>query len=182
MIDSFYIYSKATEMVKQTGTRNPMKIASEIGVMLRYSEELDKLLGLYTYRWKHRIILLNDKMEEIMARMVCAHELGHDALHRDIVAKGDGLKEFVLFNMKDTTEYEANAFATHLIIDDDDIYSMSKDKYDVVQIAKMLNVNINLVLIKLQELNKLGYDFRVPCEADSFFFRKPKTLTSNELN
>lgn len=66
MIDSFYIYSKATEMVKQTGTRNPMKIASEIGVMLRYSEELDKLLGLYTYRWKHRIILLNDKMEEIM--------------------------------------------------------------------------------------------------------------------
>ena len=158
MIDSFYIYSKATEMVKQTGTRNPMKIASEIGVMLRYSEELDKLLGLYTYRWKHRIILLNDKMEEIMARMVCAHELGHDALHRDI-AKGDGLKEFVLFNMKDTTEYEANAFATHLIIDDDDIYSMSKDKYDVVQIAKMLNVNINLVLIKLQELNKLGYDF-----------------------
>lgn len=182
MIDSFYIYSKATEMVKQTGTRNPMKIASEIGVMLRYSEELDKLLGLYTYRWKHRIILLNDKMEEIMARMVCAHELGHDALHRDIIAKGDGLKEFVLFNMKDTTEYEANAFATHLIIDDDDIYSMSKDKYDVVQIAKMLNVNINLVLIKLQELNKLGYDFRVPCEADSFFFRKPKTLTSNELN
>ena len=180
MIDSFYIYSKATEMVKQTGTRNPMKIASEIGVMLRYSDELDKLLGLYTYRWKHRIIL-NDKMEEIMARMVCAHELGHDALHRDI-AKGDGLKEFVLFNMKDTTEYEANAFAAHLIIDDDDIYSMSKDKYDVVQMAKMLNVNINLVLIKLQELNKLGYDFRVPCEADSFFFRKPQTLTSNELN
>ena len=169
MIDSFYIYSKATEMVKQTGTRNPMKIASEIGVMLRYSEELDKLLGLYTYRWKHRIILLNDKMEEIMARMVCAHELGHEALHRDI-AKGEGLKEFVLFNMKDTTEYEANAFAAHLIID------------DVVQMAKMLNVNINLVLIKLQELNKLGYDFRVPCEADSFFFRKPKTLTSNELN
>ena len=181
MIESFYIYSKATEMVKQTGTRNPMKIASEIGVMLRYSEELDKLLGLYTYRWKHRIILLNDKMEEIMARMVCAHELGHDALHRDI-AKGDGLKEFVLFNMKDTTEYEANAFAAHLIIDDDDIYSMSKDKYDVVQMAKMLNVNINLVLIKLQELNKLGCNFRVPCEADSFFFRKPKTLTSNELN
>ena len=50
----------------------------------RYSEELDKLLGIYTYRWKHRIILLNDKMDEIMAKMVCAHELGHDALHRDL--------------------------------------------------------------------------------------------------
>lgn len=181
MIDSLYIYSKATDIVKQTGTRNPIKISSDIGIMLRYSEELDKLLGLYTYRWKHRIILLNEKMDEIMARMVCAHELGHDALHRDL-AKGDGLKEFVIFNMKDTTEYEANAFAAHLLIDDDDIYSMCKEKYDVVQIAKLLNVNINLVLIKFQELNKLGCNFRVPCEADSFFFRKPKTLTSNELN
>lgn len=180
MINSFYIYSKATEIVKRTGTNDPMKKAPEIGVLLRHSEELDKLLGLYTYRWKHRIILLNDKMDEVMARMVCAHELGHDTLHRDL-AKGDGLKEFVLFNMKDTTEYEANAFAAHLLIDDDDIYSMSKERYDVVQMAKMLNVNINLVLIKLQELNKLGYDFRVPCEADSLFFRNPKTLTSNDL-
>ncbi|MGN0550628.1 MAG: hypothetical protein ACI4I4_02160 [Acutalibacteraceae bacterium] len=101
MINSFYIYSKATEIVKRTGTNNPMKIAPEIGVLLRHSEELDKLLGLYTYRWKHRIILLNDKMDEVMARMVCAHEL--------------------------------------------------------------------------------GYDFRVPCEADSLFFRNPKTLTSNDL-
>ena len=48
MIDSFFIYSKATDLVKQTGTNNPMKIASEIGVMLRYSDQLDKLLGLYT--------------------------------------------------------------------------------------------------------------------------------------
>ena len=138
MIDSFYIYSKATDIVKQTGTHNPMKIASEIGVMLRYTEELDKLLGLYTYRWKHRIILLNDKMDEIMAKMVCAHELGHDALHRDL-AKGEGLKEFVLFNMKDNTEYEANAFAAHTLIDDDEVYSLSREGYDVVQMAKQLS-------------------------------------------
>lgn len=180
MIDSFYIYSKATDIVKQTGTHNPMKIASETGVMLRYSEELDKLLGLYTYRWKHRIILLNDKMDEIMAKMVCAHELGHDALHRDL-AKGEGLKEFVLFNMKDNTEYEANAFAAHTLIDDDEVYSLSREGYDVVQMAKQLKVNINLILIKLQELNKIGYNFRVPREADSLFFRKPKILTSNDL-
>lgn len=181
MIDSFQIYSKATALVKQAGTNNPMNIAHEVGILLRYSEEFDKLLGLYTYRWKHRIIILNDKIEETVAKMVCAHELGHDALHRDL-AKGNGLKEFVLFNMKDTTEYEANAFAAHLLIDNDTIYSLSREKYDVAQIAKMLNLNINLVLIKLQELNKLGYDFKVPCEADSLFFRKPKTLINTDLS
>lgn len=180
MIDSFYIYSKANEIVKKSETRNPMRIASDLGILLRYSDGLDRLLGLYTYRWKHRIILLNDKMEDVMTKMVCAHELGHDALHRDL-AKGEGLKEFVLFNMKDNTEYEANAFAAHILIDDDDVYSLCKLNYDVVQMAKQLNVNINLMLIKLQELNKIGYDFRVPCEADSLFFRKPKALSSNDL-
>ena len=181
MIDSFYIYSKANEIVKQTDTRNPMQIASDTGIMLRYSDELDQLLGLYTYRWKHRIILLNDKMDDIMARMVCAHELGHDHLHRDL-AKGDGLKEFVLFNMKDNTEYEANAFAAHILLDDNDVYELSKENYDLEKKKKKLNVNVNLMLIKLIELNKIGHKFRVPCEADSYFFRKPKTLTSNEFN
>ena len=84
--------------------------------------------------------------------------------------------------MKDTTEYEANAFAAHLLIENDTIYSLSREKYDVAQIAKMLNLNINLVLIKLQELNKLGYDYKVPCEADSLFLRKPKKLINNDLS
>ena len=90
--------------------------------------------------------------------------------------------EFVLFNMKDNTEYEANAFAAHILLDDNDVYELSKENYDLVQMAKKLNVNVNLMLIKLIELNKIGHKFRVPCEADSYFFRKPKTLTSNEFN
>lgn len=180
MIDSFNIYSKATDIVKHTGTRNPIKIAQEIGVMVRTSSDLDKLLGLYIYILKHRVILLNDKLDEIMAKMVCAHELGHDTLHREF-AKSNGLKEYKLFGLKDTTELEANIFAAHLLIDNDSIFSLIKDGYDIAQIAKFLNVNTNLVLIKLQELNKFGYDFRLPCEADSCFLRNQKILTVNDI-
>lgn len=101
-----------------------------------------------------------------------AHELGHDQQHRNIAKAGKPLKEFSLFSMKDTTEYEANAFASHILLDNDEVYSLAKEGYDVVDIAKSQNTDINLMLIKMQEMNKLGYDFNIPYNPDSRFFRK----------
>lgn len=74
--------------------------------------------------------------------------------------------------MKDTTEYEANAFGSHLLLDNDKVYELAKQGYDVVQISAALGSDINLMLIKLQEMNKLGYDFNIPFTPDSKFFRK----------
>ena len=108
--------------------------------------------------------------------MVIAHELGHDSEHRELAKKStDGLKEFTLFQMKDNTEYEANAFASHILLDNDEVYQLAHEGYDVVQIAKLMNSDINLMLIKLQEMNKLGYNFNVPMNPDSRFFRKIHT-------
>lgn len=103
--------------------------------------------------------------------MVIAHELGHDALHRDKAKQG--MKEFTLFNIKDTTEYEANAFAAHILLDSDEVYHYAKMGYDVEQMSRTMGTNVNLMLIKLQEMNRLGYDdLRVPYDLDSKFFRK----------
>ena len=82
------------------------------------------------------------------------------------------MQEFILFHMKNTTEYEANAFASHLLLDNEEVYELAREGYDVVQIAQAMNSHINLVLIKLQEMNKLGYDLRVPVEPDGRFLRK----------
>ena len=38
--------------------------------------------------------------------------------------------EFVLFDMRTKHEYEANAFASHLIIDDDELIDLMKQDYD----------------------------------------------------
>ena len=45
----------------------------------------------------------------------------------------------------------------------------------MVQMANAMNSHINLMLIKLQEMNKLGYDLRVPIEPDGRFLRKIRT-------
>ena len=83
----------------------------------------------------------------------------------------EGLREFELFRMTSTTEYEANAFCAHILIDSNECFEYARNGYDVVTIAKLMNSEINLMLIKLQEMIRLGYDLRLPMEPRSDFFK-----------
>ena len=121
IIRSEEIYQKATSIVRSCGTRNTLKIARELGIYVDFIDDFDNLLGMYTYRHKERHILLNSKMEEMTMQMVCGHEIGHDIFHRDLAKGNNALPEFVLFDMRSKPEYEANAFAAHLRIDDDEL-------------------------------------------------------------
>lgn len=76
--------------------------------------------------------------------------------------------------MKDTTEYEANAFASHILLENDEVYTLAKQGYDVVTIAQMLGADINLMLIKLQEMNRLEYNINAPMQSDPYFFKRIK--------
>ena len=60
--------------------------------------------------------------------------------------------EFELFNITNSTEYEANLFAANLLLDQS-IESLIQDGFDVVQIARSLGTNVNLLLLKLQQMN-----------------------------
>mgnify|MGYP001040135445 FL=1 len=64
--------------------------------------------------------------------------------------------------MRTKHEYEANAFASHLIIDDDELIDLMKQDYDVVQLSAAMGTNINLMLIKLNELNRMGWQLNLP--------------------
>lgn len=159
---SEYIYEKASRIVSRCGTRDTLEIAEELGIYVDYIDGLDKLLGMYTYQNKERHILLNSNMDDILTGMVCGHEIGHDILHREYAKSSKHLPEFVLFDIRNRYEYEANAFAAHLMIDDDELADYVKDGYDVVQIAQMMNTNVNMMLIKLNEMNQLGWKLKLP--------------------
>jgi Zn-dependent peptidase ImmA (M78 family) len=170
LIDSNTIYKKANQFVQAHGTRNTLILAESSGIDIVYTENFTTLLGMYINRWKHRAMFLNSKMDEYLTQMVAGHEMGHDVFHRN-VAKGSGFQEFELFRMTNQTEYEANAFAAHILIDTDECMDYARNGYNVVQIAKSMNTEINLMLIKLQELNRLGYDLRLPMEPRSDFLK-----------
>ncbi len=170
MIDSVGIYKKANSLVQLHGTRDTLKLAKVTGIDVVSVDCFNDLLGMYAYRWKHRVMFLNNRMDEYLTQMVAGHEMGHDIYHREL-AKGQGLQEFELFRMQSRTEYEANAFASHVLIDTDECLELARNGYDVVSIAKCMNSEINLMLIKLQELNRLGYNLRLPIQPQSDFFK-----------
>lgn len=56
--------------------------------------------------------------------------------------------------------HEHNAFTSHLMLDSDEVYQMTRHGLDAAQIAVAKGIHLNLVLVKLLELHHLGYDLR----------------------
>lgn len=171
MIDSLKIYKKADRLSRRFGTSDPEEIAGALGIRIFTNLDTDLLLGMYLYKWRNRMIFLNGNLEEHIRRCVIAHELGHDQLHRRD-GKDSAMQEcYSLFKMNNRMEYEANAFASHLILDTGETLEEIRRGWSVDEIAQKAGVDINLVLIKAQELCALGCDLRIPQKASSSFLK-----------
>ena len=177
------IHRKATEIARNCATRDTVQIAKELGIYVHHIGGLDRLLGMYTYRQRERHILLNANMEQTTMQMVCAHEIGHDCLHRNLAKGADGLQEFTLFDLRSETEYEANAFCAHLLIDDDVLTGLMQQGYDLAQLACALEADVNLVLIKLNECNRMGWHLQLPYVPHADFLKniRPKGAETWEM-
>lgn len=157
-------------LVRRCGTRNPFQIAKELGINVLYCEDFGSLKGMYRVIKRNRFIFLNRDLDTKMLSIVCAHELGHDQLHRKL-AETNCLREFMLYDMTTRPEYEANIVASEILLDTNElleyIYSYH---YSAEQIAKAMNTDINLVALKIAHLAELGYDVR-PVDHRSDFLR-----------
>ena len=72
----------------------------------------------------------------------------------------DTLNKFLTIKDKHILLYEHNAFTSHLMLDSDEVYQMTKRGLDAAQIAVAKRIHLNLVMVKLLELHHLGYDLR----------------------
>ena len=157
------------DLVRRFGTRDPFTIAEGLGIHI-YEADFDRLKGMYRIIQRRRCIFINRRLDEPTAHMVCAHEIGHDRLHRDF-AKGDGLQEFTLYDTSVRTEYEANLVAAAILLSDEEVLSYVYEYgYDAEQIAHALSCDVNLVALKIQALREAGHPLREP-DHDSTFLK-----------
>jgi Predicted Zn peptidase len=169
-MQSGYLTQVGSSLVKKCDTRDPFRIAREIGIEVLFCEDFGRLKGMYRVIKRNRFILLNNNLSERMRRIVCAHELGHDQLHRDL-ARGSALQEFTLYDMSTRREYEANIVASEILLDNDELIEyIYRYQYSAEQIARQMNSDINLVALKIAHLNEIGYDLR-PIDHRSDFLR-----------
>ena len=139
-------------LVRRCGTRDPFEIARQLGVEVLFCPDFGSMKGMYRVIQRNRFIFLNDGLTPQMQRIVCAHELGHDQLHRNL-AKDGALREFMLYDMSTRPEYEANIVAAEILLDTDAVLDyVYRFGYTTEQIARAMETDINLVALKVAHL------------------------------
>lgn len=153
------VIDMADILIKRYDTRNPYDIAAELDITIQ-KRPFTEQLGVFTIVLHNKFIFIKDNLDPVLENIVLLHELGHAMLHSK-VQKKVMFQEFHLFNMKlNRLEYEANVFASQIALPDDEIIDYIHQGYDVQQVASAMNSDINLVALKVEILNRQGYEFR----------------------
>ena len=149
MIPSKDIIATVRKAIEKCGTRDPFEIAEMCHAEL-IIKELGSLKGFYKIINEVPFIFINKSLSASDARLVCAHELGHHALHKKFARVG--FEEFSLFCETSRREYEANLFAAELLIDEEALEEFIEYGYTKNQIAAAFGLDEKLVEMKLNSL------------------------------
>ena len=157
-------------LVKRCGTRDPFEIARQLGAEVLCCPDFGSMKGMYRVVKRNRFIFLNRDLTPQMQRIVCAHELGHDQLHRRLAANS-ALQEFMLYDMTAKPEYEANIVAAEILLDTDEVLDYVYNYgYTSEQIARAMDTDINLVALKVAHLAETNRGLH-PAEHRSDFLK-----------
>lgn len=158
-MDSAFIHQAANELVQNAGTRNIKQIARSCSLDISETSRIKDMLGLLSLYFDKPLILINSHLDKQTKQMVCGYALGHYLEHQ-LLMDLHTLNKFLTIKDKHILLYEHNAFTSHLMLDSDEVYQMTKCGLDAAQISAAKRIHLNLVLVKLLELHHLGYDLR----------------------
>lgn len=144
-----YIPELVNKLIKKFHTTNPFEIAEALNVKV-FFKDIGALKGYYCVLNRSRYIVINSEIPEEEQRVVCAHELGHDQLHRRLL-KCPAFMDSHVFDVSLKPEREANMFAASLLISDEDILENRELTTD--NIAHILGVDHNFVSLKIQTMH-----------------------------
>lgn len=150
-----WIYEKVQSLIRKYKTRDPNELIWFLNIKICPLENTKHLLGMYQVIQRNRFIFISTDVGR-QKNLILAHELGHDQLHRDQVINGVAFHENGLFVDNSKNELEANIFAAHLLIADEDIIPLLRGQIDDKTLSDELEVDINLVNLKISEMVKLG--------------------------
>lgn len=107
----------AAKLVKKHGTRDPFRIAEDLGFIVIRAPLVD-MRGFQQKAKRRKFIYINSNLDEQQQRLVCAHELGHHLMHRSMN------RIFMDQSTQIVTqrfENEAHLFSLQLLYSDDDL-------------------------------------------------------------
>ncbi len=152
------IIEAAEALLEKYGGSDVFETAENSGAKV-WQRNLGGLKGFYICENGSRYIVINEELDDTLKKVVCAHELGHDTLHRELSA--GGIRENTMFLDNNKTEREANLFAACVLISDGDILELANGGADISGISAQLRLPLEIVSYKLSAMNYKGYNFNV---------------------
>ena len=145
--------TRARSLVRQHNTRDPFVIAERLGIEVVFRNDFKRQKGAFKLILRQAFIFINANLSPYMQRMVCAHELGHAILHRNLGKSKMGLVEFEILDINSAAELEANLFAGELLLDEEELVEYVHNGWDLLSIARAMETNINLLLMRVNAYN-----------------------------
>lgn len=127
-------------------TNSPYEIAKALGIEI-HKCELGQIHGYYYKAYRIKQIYLNCNLESHQEKFVLYHELGHALIHPN--ANTPFLKANTYLSV-DKMEIEANAFAMHGLISDDDL--VEYQEYSIEQLSRMFGYHEELINLRIKVL------------------------------
>ena len=136
---------RVDRLVRQHTPRNPFDLVIGMNAILVH-DPLVGVRGFYQYFRRNNIIYIDEMLPDTEKSFVLAHELGHMLLHK---------KSNAIFmdtrTCLNTSRYEmeANTFAMHLLVSDEDIEKYRD--YTLEQLSRTLGYHQKLVGLRLKK-------------------------------
>lgn len=132
-------------------TSDPFELANALKISV-FFEELGTINGYYNKPLRMKQIHINDSLDQQDAKFTCAHELGHAILHP--TASTPFLRSKTMFSVA-KMEVEANAFAAHLLITDEEI--IENIDHTTEQFSRIIGYSENLIKLRLKTFELKNY-------------------------
>jgi len=141
-----FIKSKALELISLYGTRDPYELCECLCIEI-WERPLNKTKGLFYSSFGFDYILLKEDLSDEEKRVVIAHEIAHQVLHRHLAAFTEADSPW---GFEYRPEREANLFVAELLLSDDFIeehISFSKEQLAILAGIPQQYVDLKLELM-----------------------------------
>jgi len=138
----------ADKLAREYGTRDPFVIASEMKYIL-IDAQLEGVRGFYQYVQRRHIIYVDSNLSPQDQHWVCAHELGHSLLHKNL---NRVFMDSYTFMASTRFEREADQFAVCLLISDVELLDFSG--CPIAQIAECYGLNYDLAEYRVKNIKR----------------------------
>jgi Zn-dependent peptidase ImmA (M78 family) len=154
----------AKKILKETPQKPPIDveaIAAAFGLRVDYQFFEDSLSGMFVR--EHNIIAVNKRHARVRQRFTIAHELGHALLHaKQASLFVDDVQALRRDGSHSLEEVEANRFAAELLMPEESVRQLVKQRYDLYdeafmnQLARLFDVSSQAFSTRLVSLRLVG--------------------------